>query len=550
MKANAQDPTQVFNARLLVHSARGDVTTCAQELAEMDAQGVARDEVTYLRVVEVYVRAGDVATARAILEEMAASGFVVDNAAHCVMLSAYAQRGDLRACEQLVEEMRMQGMRPNAAAYAHWIDALCAAQDVDGALRVLDEMRAQDMKITLAIWARVSEVAWGIPRKRGKVFEKIKESDDVSPTQVYVVLMEMEEKRRKWEKVLDLAQDLRARREECDYAVYAKIAKAHEQRGNAETWLKVVNEARARGFHLPIPAALFLALARNVDITTCARLYEMMNEGEKESEKDGKASEKESGESIKEREEQDKEVEKGSAKAPAKVRKVMADIWVEAGSVQNAQKIVEEMRKEGQKPNPGLLDKMIKEVYKKARWDSCVEFFAYFQIFAISPPFSTLEMMIVVFGVKKDIDAARKLWAEAKKRGEEGEREREGEGRIDSAMVYAYAMTGDAKNAKEIFGKMREKKIEANEIAYTGLISLLGKKGELGEVGKLYEEVLEKRIEHGEKLNNAVLVAFASHGREREGKEGELSLVGLLGRHKEREEVKRFVDVLKSLKIM
>jgi pentatricopeptide repeat protein len=177
MKARAHDPAllaQVFNARMLVHSTRGDVAACTQELSQMDAQGVSRDEGTYLNLLKAHVRAGDLASARTVLAEMLAGGFVVDSAAHCVLLSAYAQKGDLPTCAQLVEEMRAQGMYPNAHTYAQWIDALCEAQDINGALRALDEMKEVEKNIPLATWAKMLEKGWKEKKTRGKIYERIK----------------------------------------------------------------------------------------------------------------------------------------------------------------------------------------------------------------------------------------------------------------------------------------------------------------------------------------------------------------------------------------
>jgi leucine-rich PPR motif-containing protein len=518
LKLLANKPTQlaqVFNARMLVHSTRGDVAACRQELAEMTAQGVAHDEVSYLRLVDAHVRARDLSAARGALTEMLLGGFVTDNTAHCALLSAYAQKGDLPMCAQLAEEMRAQGMRPTSLAYSQWFDALCEAQDISGALRVLGEMKEMEKRIPLAIWAKVMDSGWKDKKKRAQVYEKIKQSE-FSPAAVYLVLVEMEVLKEKWENVLELMQDLRSRGGTLDYALYEKMAKVHEKMGNAEMWLRVVNEARGRGFHLPVPQHLFLSISQHADVTTCARLFEMMQEG--------------------------REGDKISKKA----YEAMVELWARAGSMQNAQKLIEEMKGEGEVPSVELMNKMMQEVYKKAKWDLCIEIFKEMQQNGISPLSSTLEMMIIAYGVKKDVKEAQKLWMASEK------------GELSNSMVFAYATSGDTKNAIQLFKEMKEKGIKMNEMAYAAMISIFGKKGDLGEVERLYKEVLEKRIEHGERVSNAVLMAYTAQGRvkeskkEKEGERGEKggSLEGLLRRLEHHSEAKKFMNVLKSLKIV
>eukprot|EP00026_Physarum_polycephalum_P004245 Phypoly_transcript_04262.p1 GENE.Phypoly_transcript_04262~~Phypoly_transcript_04262.p1 ORF type:complete len:678 (+),score=164.33 Phypoly_transcript_04262:55-2088(+) len=522
----AAEIAQVFHARTLVHSERGDPAACAHELAQMDAQGIPRDETVYLRLLEAHVRAGNLASARGVLEEMHAGGFVVNNVAHCALLSAYAQKGDLRAVSQLVEEMRAQGMRPSVLAYTHWIDALCAAQDIRQSLRVLVEMRGMEKNVPLEIWAKILEKAWDEKKARSQVYENIKQEGNFPTEMVYLVLMELAEYNQNWDRVLELAQDLRARGGAMDHALYEKVATAHAKRGNAETWLRTVNEARARGFHLHVSQELFLTFAHE-NVTTCARLYEMLKEGLDPSEK-----------------------------MCVRAHEAMAEMWVRAGSAQNALRIVEQIKNEGTLPSAELTDKIIQELYKKGKWDSCVQIFQEMRRTDTKPLDSTREAMIGVYGMKKDLKEARRLWAESEK------------GAVGNAMVFAYTACGDQKNAIQLFREMKREGTQMKELAYVAMVSIFGKRGEMGEVERLYEEVLENKIEHGERLNNALLGAYTVQGMERErewieqgeerkgnnrereegGKKGNLG--EFLKRHGDKEEVRRFAGVLRSLKIV
>jgi len=175
MSARLEGTRVSHNAVMGARASRGDAAGAEQALAELAAQGLQPNVVSFTTLVSAYGKAGSPEQAREAFDRMRAQGVRPNLVSYNALITAYAKAGRVLEAEAVLEDARRQHLEPNVVSYTALMKSFACAGDPAGAEAAWESMRAQRVEPNAASYntLAISQAARGSVQRARELLQEM-----------------------------------------------------------------------------------------------------------------------------------------------------------------------------------------------------------------------------------------------------------------------------------------------------------------------------------------------------------------------------------------
>uniref|UniRef100_A0A6V7QSD0 Pentatricopeptide repeat-containing protein At5g15010, mitochondrial n=1 Tax=Ananas comosus var. bracteatus TaxID=296719 RepID=A0A6V7QSD0_ANACO len=213
----------------------------------MDANGVAKDVVSYACMISCFSKAGNLSDVLKLFDLMKASGIAPDRKAYNAVIYALAKGRCVDEARNLVKVMLENCIAPDAATYNSLIRPLCKMRRIDDARKVFDEM----LERGLAPSVRTFHAFFDVARSADEVFDVLslmKGSGCGAVTDTYIMLIRKLCRWRQYDSVRRLWEEMAESGLGPDRSAYIVLIHGLFLNGKPEEAYRYYEEMNAKGF--------------------------------------------------------------------------------------------------------------------------------------------------------------------------------------------------------------------------------------------------------------------------------------------------------------
>lgn len=136
--------TTCYNTLIRVYGQSGQLLRCFKLLADMRAQGIVPNDVTFGVLLSVCVQNRNIKAAKRAFEDLKTSGIEVNRVHYTTLMQGFAQAGRLDDANEILDEMMAsRSARPDIVTYTTLVKAHAEQGHTDESLRVVEHMHEE-----------------------------------------------------------------------------------------------------------------------------------------------------------------------------------------------------------------------------------------------------------------------------------------------------------------------------------------------------------------------------------------------------------------------